>query len=154
MTNLPTLEAARALEPSLSFEIEPGMIDINGHMNFINYFRMGMEALRELIADRLGLSEGYVSTRGLGAFVAEQYVRYLCESRLGDRMVGCARVLTAAPKSFVVEAILVNMTASAVVCVVRTRYVHVDLGSRRPTPFPDDVGRQLLALAAETELSM
>jgi acyl-CoA thioester hydrolase len=138
----PPFTAIAAGTEALRCVVQESMIDVNAHMNFENYLPLAMEAMRPLIDDALGMGETY-ATRGLGLFVVEHRMRYLAEVRVGQELTGHTWLLASAAGSLVAESALLNRTAGRTAYVLRTQYVHVDLGSRRAVDFPADVEARL-----------
>jgi len=133
VTQLPTLHRHTVEEPQL---------DHNKHMNVAHYFTAQIAGVRESLA-RAGVTEDYVASRGLGTFAAEHHLRYLSELRLGDAYSVRARLLRRSAKVVHLAAFLTNDTAERLANVLEVITVHVDLSSRRATPFPADIAEQL-----------
>ncbi|QNL93775.1 thioesterase family protein [Aeromicrobium senzhongii] len=122
--------------------VDASHIDHNGHMNVVHHFTAQVAGVREALA-AVGVTEDYVATRRLGTFAAEHHLSYLGELRLGDRYSVRTRFLGRRDKVAHLAAFLTNDTAEQLANVLEVISVHVDLGTRRATAFPADVGAQI-----------
>lgn len=117
-------------------------IDVNGHMNITHYFGFAGHAMWRR-NETLGMPASYIADRGLTTFTAEQHLRYVGESVLGDTLQVSVVVVDRGDKSLHLAALVVNETRRELSCVMEAVAVHVDYASRRPVPFPADVAALL-----------
>ncbi len=149
MTTLPTYEQAASLPVVHEHVVGPEHLDENRHMNIAHYFTFGGAAIWDRHQRDLGMADAYITERGLTTFTAEQHLRYLGESVEGDRIGVSVVVVDRSDKVLHVAALLTNHTRRELSCVMEAVTVHVDFGTRRPVPFPDDVADLLDAAIAD-----
>lgn len=114
-------------------------IDENGHMNIGRYLELGAVGLWERCKNDLGMPAGYVRERQLSNFTAEHHLRYVAEILQGERLSVHVRLVERSDKALHALSLIVNRSREQVACVMETILVHVDMQTRRPTSFPDDV---------------
>lgn len=119
--------------------VPPEFIDENGHMNIGRYLELGAVGLWERCKTDLGMPAGYVLDRGLSNFTAEHHLRYLAEILEGEQVTAHVRLVARSAKALHSVSLIVNQTQQQLACVMETTLVHIDMGTRRPVPFPDDV---------------
>ncbi|CAN5459880.1 thioesterase family protein [soil metagenome] len=146
---LPSYLEVAALESLVEGVVAPEFIDVNGHMNIrhhLDYCASGAEAL----CREAGIDDGYRAGRSLGVFTAEHHIRYTGELHQGDRVSVHTRFLDRGTKAGHLISFLLDRERRTVACVLEISIVHVDMRTRRPTPFPDDVARVFDARIAES----
>lgn len=131
-----------AITPPMA--VRPEMIDYNGHVNVAFYVKLFDEGL-DILFERIGLSRTYVETRQMSFFALEAHVRYLREISLADRVRMRLRILDLDPKRIHYWMELVHADEGWLSATMESISIHVDMGSRRPAPFPDDIMARLTA---------
>ncbi len=142
MRTMPTVDQVRELRPIRSLEVPEDYLDENDHMNIGRYFEEAATALWQAAID-LGLGQSYIEERGLSTFTAEQHITYLGELRRGDRFSVHVRVLERSDKVLHEMAFIVDDTRDRLSCLFEATAVHVDMSTRRPAAFPDDIAALL-----------
>ena len=135
-------ETGLAITPPMA--VRPEMIDYNGHVNVAFYVKLFDEGL-DILFERIGLSRTYVETRQMSFFALEAHVRYLREISLTDRVRMRLRILDLDPKRIHYWMELVHADESWLSATMESISIHVDMASRRPAPFPDDIMARLTA---------
>lgn len=138
MSDLPTFEQVSEIPAALKQEIPPEYLDENQHMNIQRYFELCARAVGDLFT-AAGVDDDYPQQRGLGVFTAEQHLRYFAEVRLGDEVSVHVRPLERSAKALHAMAFLVNSSTKQLAFTFEVTTIHVDMGTRRPTDFPDDI---------------
>jgi acyl-CoA thioester hydrolase len=122
--------------------IRPEMIDYNGHVNVAFYVKLFDEAL-DILFERIGLSESYVKTRNMSFFALEMHVRYLREVHLQDPMQVRIQILDLDEKRIHYWMELVHAGERWLSATMESISLHIDMGTRRSTPFPPDIMARL-----------
>ena len=124
--------------------------DENGHMNVRHYFDLCLNGF-QVVFDRLGIDDEYRSARGHGVFTAEHYTRYYAECRAGQAISVHVRYLDRSDKIIHTIAFLVNDSTRRLACTLEVVGTHVDMTTRRVTPFGADVAGIIDAERAVTD---
>lgn len=127
--------------------VEPAWIDYNGHLNMAFYNVLIDRAVDEAF-ELVGLGQDYVSERNASYFTAEAHVRYLREIGVGTPVRVSIQLLDFDDKRIHFYGELHHASESWVSATSEQLALHVDLGSRRVTPWPDDILRRLAAMKA------
>lgn len=148
MSNLPAFDELDALPVTFRTTVGEEHLDLNGHMNIAHYFAFGGRALWDRSREDLAMPDSYIEDRDRTTFTAEQHLRYLGESTLGDEIAVPVVVVARGDKSLHLAALVLNRTRRQLSCVLESMLVHVDFSTRRPTSFPDDVATAIDAAVA------
>ncbi|KAA1380892.1 thioesterase [Aeromicrobium fastidiosum] len=108
-------------------------------MNIGRYMELGGTALWQRCRHELGMSDDYIELRGFSTFTAEHHLTYHAELLEGDDVSVRVRLVARSDKVMHVVCLIVDETHRRLACTMETTAVHVDMTTRRPTPFPDDV---------------
>lgn len=127
--------------------VEPAWIDYNGHLNMAYYNVLIDRAVDEAF-ELVGLGQDYASERNASYFTAEAHVRYLREIGVGTPVRVSIQLLDFDDKRIHFYGELHHASESWVSATSEQLALHVDLGSRRVTPWPDDILRRLAAMKA------
>jgi acyl-CoA thioester hydrolase len=141
--SLPTYEQAAELPAQIDRAVPPEFIDDNGHMNIGRYLELGGRALWTRCIDDLGMGRDYIRDRGMSTFTAEHHIQYFAELLEGQHVTARVRLLARSDKALHAVSLIVDESSRRLACVVETIVVHMDMTTRRPTPFPDDVAEQV-----------
>ncbi|MGK5112468.1 thioesterase family protein [Geodermatophilus sp. CPCC 205506] len=139
---LPTVDQLRTVAATLQRAVGSEDLDLNGHMNATHLFSAHIASVRASLAE-VGVSEEYVSKRGLGTFAVEHHIRYLGELREGNRYSVRVRFLERTGKAIHGVSYLVNESSATLANVLEVIVVHVDQTTRRATGIPEDVTAQI-----------
>lgn len=118
--------------------IRPEWIDYNGHLNIAFYVKLFDEGI-DLLFDEVGLAASYVSMRRKGFFAAELHVRYLREAHLADPVQVRLQVIDVDEKRIHYWLELVHAEDRWLSATMETLSLHIDMETRKVSPFPDDV---------------
>lgn len=145
---LPTVEQVLAL-PVNAHEIAPKeWEDLNGHVNIRAYYDFHMSDSGEGW-ERLGWNDTYLERTGNSLFSVEQHLRFYDEALVGHEVSTHLRLVDRNERFLHGVSILVNRTTSRVANTVQFVEAHVNLGTRKPTPFPAEMAETLDRLVAE-----
>jgi acyl-CoA thioester hydrolase len=146
----PTYEQVLELAAQKLRTVPPEYIDENGHMNIGRYFELGGHAAWERCLHDLGMDENYIPDRGLSSFTAEHHLRYFAEILEGEELSVHVRLIDRSTKVLHGTSLIVNRSRRLLACTMEFTIVHIDMATRRPVPFPDDVA-VLLDAALKTD---
>lgn len=128
-------------------ELEKDWIDYNGHLNMAYYnvlFDRGCDGLFE----GMGLGPDYIKQRNLSFYTAEAHVRYVRELHLGNRVRVTMQILDHDTKRIQAYAELIHEDGwLSATC--ETMSLHVDMSGPKVAPFPDDIMKNIDALAEQ-----
>ncbi|MDE2201027.1 MAG: thioesterase family protein [Rhodospirillales bacterium] len=127
--------------------VQPGWIDSNDHMNLAYYVVM-FDFGTDSIYAALGLDESYKQATNCGTFAVETHTVYDRELRLGARARVRTQVLGVDAKRLHLAHELMRLEDGARAAAQEIMFLHVDLGSRRVTPWPAAVRLRLEDAAA------
>jgi acyl-CoA thioester hydrolase len=134
----PSYDQVLELPALLEGSVTPDFIDVNGHMNIRHYLDNGAFSA-DVICRRVGIDDAYRTQRRMGVFTAEHHLRYFAEMHEGDKFTVHTRVLERSAKVCHLMAFILDRTDEVLTCTVEIVLVHVDMDTRRPVDFPDDV---------------
>jgi acyl-CoA thioesterase FadM len=122
-------------------------IDAMGHMNVMWYTHLFGKATVALF-QQVGMDRAYFQS-GRGAFALKQLFSYLVEVRFGEEITIRSRVLGRSAKRLHVMHFMSKGTPEVLTTTNEFLSTHVDLESRRSSPFPGLVAAAIDRLAAE-----
>jgi acyl-CoA thioester hydrolase len=127
--------------------IEPAWTDSSGHLNKAYYNVLFDRAVAELyrLAD---VGEAYLKVRRCALFTAEAHIRYLRELQAGDPVRVTFQLLDFDAKRLHFFEQLFHATEGWVAATAENLSLHVDMTSKKTTPFSDDVSRRLSQVRA------
>ena len=143
-----SLPADSAAIPILHREtVQPDWIDYNGHMN-LAYYVLVFDHATDALQDVVGLDAAYRDATGGSIFVVEAHITYDDEVKLGEELWVRPRVVDVDGKRL---QIFHEMFAGPVgredlgrpAATNELMILHVDLNSRRVTPFPPEIFNRL-----------
>lgn len=130
--------------PSMTLTVSPDWIDLYGHMNAANYVfvfdRNGFE-----LFERFDIGENYTRNSGCGLYTVEIQTRYLRELLVDTQLSLRLRFLSSDDKRMHCLFELFNVDAGYLAATMEQISLHVDLQTRKVTPFPPDVQDRLQA---------
>jgi acyl-CoA thioester hydrolase len=139
------LSEARSLERTVSAVVEPRFLDAMGHMNVTWYVHLFDRGIWEFF-ERHGLDAQYLERAGRGMFALEENLRYLSELREGQPLSVHTGVLEVRPKTLRLLEYMIDEQAQKVAAVREVVAAHIDLSTRRSTPFEPGLAARLVAL--------
>lgn len=137
---------------SSTMRIEPAWIDYNGHMNMAYYHVLFDRAADEAF-DVVGLGPTYLETRKASLFVAEVHTLYKRELAVQDAVRVTLQFIDHDEKRLHVYLEIRHAAEGWVAASSENLSLHIDMESRKVTPFPADIlGNLALMRAAHARL--
>lgn len=135
--------------PAFSEQVVPQSFeDINGHLNIRHYVGIASEGLDESLVP-LGILQQWPNTHKQAVFSAEHHMTYLNELRTGDELSVRVRLVGRSERALHVLVYLLDETHQRVSFVMEEIALHIDMETRRTSPWPADVAGALDELIAE-----
>ena len=124
-------------------EVDPELIDDNGHMAALAYAAAFSRASKELI-DRLHVSSRFQHEDNRTVFILHWHVTYLREVMAGARLRMAGRLLDRGDKliHYFIE-MHVEGEEGYLAATSEHMEIHIDLATRRPAPFLPHIARIL-----------
>jgi acyl-CoA thioester hydrolase len=122
--------------------VERAWIDLNGHMNMAYYnvlFDRGIDEMYSLA----GIGWDYLKQRNLSFFTAEVHLRYLRELHADDPVRVTFQLLDYDSKRLHFFQQLFHATEGWVSATSENLSLHIDMATRKVSPFPTDVAKRL-----------
>lgn len=132
---------------SSTMRVEPDWIDYNGHMNMAYYHVMFDRALDEGFG-LVGLGREYLEERGASFFVAESHTVYRRELKAPDRVRVTLQLVDFDEKRIHSYMEIRHAGEGWVAAILESLSLHVDMATRKVSPFPDDVAANLAVMRA------
>jgi acyl-CoA thioester hydrolase len=127
--------------------VRPEWIDYNGHMN-VAYYVLVFDHATDALFDALGLDAAYRAANGASLFAVESHILYQREVGLGAPLRVESRVLGVDGKRFHFGHEMFHGVEGWRAATIELMAIHIDLGSRRASPFPADRRAMIEAAAA------
>jgi acyl-CoA thioester hydrolase len=138
----PTYDQLSAL-PAYSQQVVPSAFeDFNGHLNIRHYLGIASEGLDESLVP-LGILQNWPRVADQAVFTAEHHLTYLAELRTGDKISVRARLVGRSERAAHAVVYLVDETHQRLSYVMEEILLHVDMTTRRTSPWPEDVAAAL-----------
>lgn len=128
--------------------VVPEWIDVNGHMNVAWYvlaFDQGVDALWE----RFGITEAHIRSNLSSTFAVEAHVMYLRELYENDPFVVTAQIIGFDEKRIHQFQRMYHAADGELAATAEWMNLHVDLATRRVTPWPEQILAGIDAIARE-----
>jgi acyl-CoA thioester hydrolase len=139
---------------SSAMRVESQWIDYNGHLNVAYYSLLFDRAVDECYGI-LGIGEHYVTTRNASLFTAEAHIGYRRELNVGEAVRMTLQLLDFDDKRLHYFMEMRHAHDGWLAATSENMSLHVDMATRRVTPFPDDILASLaLMKAAHSRLAM
>ena len=132
---------------SSTMRIEPSWIDYNGHMNMAYYHVLFDRAVDEGFG-LVGLGPDYLQERNASYFTAEVHTLYLRELTLADAVRVTLQLIDFDEKRLHFYMEIRHAAEGWAAATSENLSLHVDMGTRKVTPFPDDILANLSAMKA------
>jgi acyl-CoA thioesterase FadM/ketosteroid isomerase-like protein len=135
---------ARRLLLTVEARVEPHLLDGMGHMNVAGYMQLFDRGIWQFFELR-GIDAEYRRANARGMFALEDNLRYLSELREGDALQIYTGVTQARPKTLRMLEYMIDPERQKVAAVREVVAAHIDLTTRKTTPFPAQLLAQLAA---------
>jgi acyl-CoA thioester hydrolase len=132
---------------SSTMRVEPSWIDYNGHMNMAYYHVLFDRAVDEGFG-LVGLGPDYLADRNASYFAAEVHTLYRRELTLGDTVRVTLQLIDFDEKRIHYYMEIRHAAEGWVAATSENLSLHVDLGSRKVTPFPENILTNLEVMKA------
>ncbi|WP_311208399.1 thioesterase family protein [Aeromicrobium sp. WCS2018Hpa-31] len=145
----PTYDDACVVRVATESSVGPQQTDGNAHMNVRHIYALGV-AGADVLSELAGVDDRYRATRSMGTFGAEHHITYLAEIHAGDVVAPRPLWVGRSSRAAHMLVLITNESTRMLAAVLELVIVHVDLGTRRPAPFPADVAASIDAGVAGT----
>jgi len=125
--------------------ILPEWADLNGHMN-VAYYVLAFDRATDVFYDALGIGWDYVRREQKSLFTLAINVDYLREVVAGDGVRIATRLLDHDHKRIHYFHEMVHAGTGWLAATNELLAMHVEMATRKSTPFPDDVVARLAAM--------
>ena len=150
VTAHPTYAQLAALPAYAAQSVPAAFEDINGHLNIRHYVGIASEGLDESLV-AVGIPQNWPTVAGQAVFTAEHHMTYVAELRTGDRISVRVRLVGRSERAAHAVVYLLDDTHERLSYVMEEVFLHIDMESRRTTPWPDDVAAALDAQVADAD---
>jgi len=125
--------------------VKPEWIDYNGHLN-MSYYLVMFDQCVDAAFEEFGLGPAYVAERNASFYTLEIHVTYLQELHLQDKVDIQLQVLDYDAKRTHYFEHMYHADKGFLAATMECICMHVDLGTKRGCPFPDDVLARIAAM--------
>ena len=132
---------------SSPMRVEAQWIDFNGHLNMAYYHVLFDRAVDEVFS-LVGFNQDYVDTRHASTFTAECHVLYKRELTESDHVRVTAQFIGFDDKRLHYYLEMRHATEGWLAATSENLSLHVDLSSRKVSPFPADILANLALMKA------
>ena len=129
---------------SAPYSIEDQWIDYNGHFNMA-YYNVLFDRDSDVALALIGLGPAYVKKTGNSYFTLEAHVSYLRELHPHEEVLIATQILDFDAKRIHYVQQMHHAKAGWIACVTENIVMHVDLMTKKPSPFPTDVLEKIKA---------
>ena len=132
---------------SSTMRVEPAWIDYNGHMNMAYYHVLFDRAVDEAFG-LVGLGQEYLAERKASFFAAEIHTLYRRELRMHDTARATLQLIDYDEKRIHYYMEIRHAAEGWVAATMEGLSLHVDMETRKVSPFPDDIAANLAVMKA------
>jgi len=132
---------------SSTMRVEPAWIDYNGHMNMAYYHVLFDRAVDEGFG-LVGLGREYMEERKASFFVAEIHTLYRRELQARDQVRVTLQLVDYDEKRIHYYMEIRHVEEGWVAATMEGLSLHVDMETRKVSPFPDDIAANLAVMKA------
>jgi acyl-CoA thioester hydrolase len=132
---------------SSPMRVDPAWIDYNGHLNTAYYGVLFDRAVDEAFL-ACGMGPDYVRDRGMSYFLVENRIRHLREIGRRDRVRMTLQLLDVDDKRMRYVLEMRETKDGWIAATSEQLALHVDMRTRKTTPFPDDIRAALESMKA------
>jgi acyl-CoA thioesterase FadM/ketosteroid isomerase-like protein len=129
--------------------VEPGFLDAMGHMNVKWYAHLFDQGVWTYFA-RHGLDGAYFQAQQRGMFALEQTTRFVAELREGEAVRVHTALLEVREKTLRLAQRMLGGAEGRLAATAEVVAAHIDIGTRRTTPFPRELAATLRSQLAAT----
>ncbi|MEI5671684.1 MULTISPECIES: thioesterase family protein [unclassified Nocardioides] len=147
MSTLPTYDDLAALPAYSDRRVPVAFEDINGHMNVKHYIGIASEGLDEALTE-VGIPTNWAD-KGFAVFSAEHHLTYVNELLTGDNVSVRVRLIGRSERAIHVVVYLLDDTHKQLSYVMEEIFLHIDMTTRKTSPWPEDVATKVDARVAE-----
>ncbi len=126
-------------------KVEPAWVDLNGHMNMAYYHVLFDESLDKAFTE-FGIGWDYTQLGEGSSFTAEVHVCYLNELKEGEPVRITYQLLDWDAKRIHIFGHMYHAEEGYLAATSEQMCVHVDMKTRRVSPFPDAAQTQISAM--------
>jgi acyl-CoA thioester hydrolase len=120
------------------YAIESRWIDYNGHFNMA-YYNVLFDRDSDVGLTLIGLGPAYVKKTGNSYFTLEAHISYLRELQAHDQVWIATQILDFDSKRLHYVQMMHHAKEGWLACVTENIVMHVDMASKKASPFPADV---------------
>lgn len=124
--------------------IKPEWIDYNGHLN-MSYYMVLFDQCVDAAFEEFGLGPDYLRDHNASFYTLEVHVTYLQELHLEDTVDVTLQVIDYDAKRTHYFEHMYNADKGYLAATMECICMHVDMSTKRGTPFPDDVLERIAA---------
>ena len=132
---------------SSAMAVEPGWVDYDGQLNTAYYSLLFDRAVDEAVF-LVGLGPHLTETRSSSFFTVESHQRFLRELRAGHEVRVTLRLVNYDEKRMHLFQEMHHAREGWTAATCELVALHVETGTRRPSPFPDEVLERLALMRA------
>lgn len=125
--------------------VEPQWIDYNGHLNMA-YYSVLFDRCSDEAFLPLGLGPDYVKERNASFYTLEAHVTYLRELVVDTPVRITMQLLDCDAKRCHIFQQMYHAEEGFLAATCEQMFMHVDMGSKRSAPFPDDILEAIKAM--------
>ncbi len=126
------------------YAIEKQWIDYNGHFNMA-YYNVLFDRDSDKALTQLGLGPAYVTRTGNSYFTLEAHISYLRELHVDHQVIIETQFLDYDTKRLHYVQTMRQATEGWTACMSENIVMHVDLQTKKSSPFPPDVLEKIAA---------
>jgi len=131
--------------PRHSETVLSNWVDYNGHMN-VAYYVLIFDHATDVLLDFVGLNEKYRNITSKSVFVVESHITYAQEVLEGAKIEIETLVLDIDDKRLHVFMTMREAQSGVTAATIEIMGLHVDLNTRKSTPFPTQIKLELFQL--------
>ncbi|MGI9262670.1 MAG: thioesterase family protein [Woeseiaceae bacterium] len=118
--------------------VKPEWIDVNSHMN-VAYYVLALDMAVDALWDRFGITNDYIDSGQGSTFAVECHVTYQRELLEGEHYIVTAQILAYDEKRIHQFQRMYHAEQGYLVATAEWMNLHVDLGTRRVSPWPSQI---------------
>jgi acyl-CoA thioester hydrolase len=127
--------------------VEDQWVDYNGHLNMA-YYNVLFDRAGDEAFDLVGLGADYLKTANCSFFTLEAHITYLRELHAGDPVRVNVQFLDYDAKRVHYVEEMYHAEEGWLACVSEHMIIHVDMSSKRTSPFPPQILEKIAAMCA------
>lgn len=147
MTTLPSYDDLKNLPAYHEWRVPVAFEDINGHMNVRHYIGIASEGLDDSLVE-VGIPTNWAD-KGFAVFSAEHHLTYVNELLTGDQISVRVRLIGRSERAIHCVVYLLDDTRKQLSYVMEEVFLHIDMTTRKTSPWPAEVAEKVDARVAE-----